>query len=299
MDREVEIIYDNDLYYGSDRYYTSGSNAAYSRLIKSRSKFYRQFRSKRSDSLKVITRYHYGHQIYTPDGIRSIDFEQFDRPYAGWHYLRFQTLNFPGENTANKYGIELGLVGSMSGVGNFQQWWHEAFGILQPRGWEYEIRNEVVMNLSYNRIKNWKLAKKIKIMTNSAIQLGNGKNKVGQEVLLRLGKFNDIMNSAIINSRVSDLIPKIGVYPGDGEEGFAFFSINADYVLSDILIEGSLFNDDSPHTEEINHLVFTQKIGFVYSNYYTTFSFTAYRIGEEVVGGRIHRYLSLSLAFRF
>ncbi len=299
MDRELQLSYDNDVYFLTDRYYSSGANIAYSRFIQPDSKFYRRFRSKRSDALKVITRFHYGHRIYTPNEIKERDVDNFDRPYAGWHYLKFQMLNFPARNTANRYTVEFGLVGNRSGIGNFQEWWHNSFNIEQPRGWQFQISSEPVINLGYDRIKNWRLAKKIKLMTSSGVQLGNGQNKVDQEVMLRVGKFNDLINSSIINSRVSGQMPKRGVYPKDGEEGFVFCGINASYVLSDIFIEGSLFNNESPHTEDIHNLVFIRRWGFMYSNYYVTFFFTFYRVGREVVGGRSHRFLNLNLAFRF
>ena len=131
------------------------------------------------------------------------------------------------------------------------------------------------------------------------MKLGNGQNKLNQEVTLRMGKFNPLNNTSMINSRVSNLVPQLGAYPKNGEEAFVFYSINANYVLSNILIQGSLFNNESPHTEDIHNLVFVQRWGFLYSNYYVTFFFTFYRVGKEVVGGRSHRYLNLNLAFRF
>ncbi|MGD1961716.1 MAG: lipid A-modifier LpxR family protein [Fulvivirga sp.] len=300
MDRELEFTYDNDLIFFTDRYYTSGTNIAYSRLIKPSSNFYRRFSSKRMDSSKLITRYHYGHRIYTPKEIKERDVEEFDRPYAGWHYGRFELLNFPSEDMANKYSIDIGLVGEKSGIGNLHEWWHKALGLTPPRGWQYEIASEPLVNFSYNRIKNWRIIKKVKLITNTGASVGNRKNKFEQEFLLRIGKFNELMNSSVVNSRVDDFIPELGYYPKDGgEEGFFFYSISGSWVLSNILIEGSVFNNESPQTEEADDFVITRKWGFVYSNYYTTFSFTVYRIGEEVIGGRVHRYLNLNLAVRF
>ncbi len=299
MDRELEFTYDNDLLFSTDRYYSSGVNIAYSRAIRSSSNFFRRFSSKRMDSTKLITRYHYGHRIYTPNEIKEPDVDDFDRPYAGWHYLKFEMLNFPSNNVINRFTVDLGIVGRRSGIGNFHQWWHKAVKIVEPRGWDYEIASEPVLNLGYNRMRNWQLAEKIKVITNSGVLVGNGQNRLNQEVLVRVGKFNDLTNSSVFKSRVSHHLPEVGIYPKDGEEGFFFYSITGTYALSDIFIEGSLFNNESPHVEEMNNFIITRKWGFVYSNYYTTFSFTVYRIGQEVVGGRFHRYVSMNLALRF
>ena len=297
MDRELEFTYDNDVYLLTDRYYTSGLNVAYSKLIRPESNFYRRFSSKRSDSSKLVTRYHYGHSIYTPNGIKKRDFNDFDRPYAGWHHLRFEVMNFPNVHTANTFELE--VVGRRSGLGNFQEWWHNAFNIVQPRGWQYQISSEPILNFSYNRTRNWRLTRKIQVMTNSGMKIGNGQNRLNQEVTLRLGKFNALNNSSIMNSRVSHFVPQLGEYLSNGEEAFVFYGLNANYILSNILIQGSLFNNESPHTEDIHNLVFVQRWGFLYSSYYVTFYFTYYRLGKEVVGGRSHRYINLNLAFRF
>lgn len=300
MDRELEFTYDNDLIFLTDRYYSSGVNIAYSKLIKANTAFYNRFSSSKIDSSKLITRIHYGHRIFTSRDIKESDVELFDRPYAGWHYLKFDLMNFPNQEEVNRYSIDIGLVGEQSGIGNFHEWWHRQFGITSPRGWRYEIENEVLLNVNYNRIKNWKLTKKIKLITNSGVSVGNRENKIEQEAILRLGKFNELMNTSLINSRVDNIIPELGYYPKDGgEEGFLFLSITGSYFLTNMFVEGSLFNQSSPHTAELENLLITQKWGFLYSNYYTTFSFTFYRIGKELVGGRVHRYLSLNLSFRF
>lgn len=300
MDRELELTYDNDLILFTDRYYTSGVNVAYSRLINRESRFYKSFSSKKSDSSKLIYRIHYGHRIYTSKEIKEKDVQQFDRPYAGWHYLKFDMMNFPKPEVANTYSMDVGMVGEMSGIGNFHVWWHRGVGITTPRGWEYEVANEVLINFRYNRIKNWHLGRRIKFITNSAISAGNRENKLEQELVVRIGKFNELMNTSYVNSRVADFIPELGYYPKDGgEEGFLFLGISGSFVLSNIFIEGSLFNNNSPQTAEIENFLIVRKWGFVYSNYYTTFSFTAYRLGTELVGGKVHRYLNLNLAFRF
>ncbi len=201
---------------------------------------------------------------------------------------------------ANSYSVDLGLVGERSGIGNFHEWWHRGVGITTPRGWKYEIATEQLVNFSYNRIKDWRLLKKVHLVTTSGISVGNRENKLEQEVLMRIGKFNDLMNTSLINSRVDDIIPELGYYPKDGgEEGFFFYGISGSHVLSNVLIEGSLFNDRSPQTAELEEFVITRRWGFVYSNYYTTLSFTVHRISQEFIGGRVHRYLNLNLAFRF
>nr|WP_040495178.1 lipid A deacylase LpxR family protein [Fulvivirga imtechensis] len=299
MDRELLFRYDNDLIFMTDRYYTSGVNITYSRLIKPESDFYKFFCSKKSDSSKLITHYDYGHKMFTPRKISEKDVEDFDRPYAGWHYVALRVQNFPNFNNTNKYQIEVGLVGEVSGIGQFQEWWHDKLGIMQPKGWEHEIENELVINLTYNRLRSWGLIKGVDIITDSGVKFGNGQNKLSQGATLRLGDFNTLNNSGFSESRVSFKRPKYNPVKDEIDEVFFFYGVTAHQVLSNIFIQGSLLSDDSPHTEHLEEFVITRQWGIMLSNYYTTFYFTVHRISPEVVGGRVHRFLSLNLSFRF
>jgi len=299
MDRELSFSYDNDLYFGTDQYYTSGANIVYGRLLHQGSKWYDRFKSKRSDSLKVIARLQYGHKIFTPSKIKNRFATQFDRPYAGWHYIKFHVQNFHGVNSSNLYRVELGLVGKQSGIGNFHVWWHEQFGFPTPKGWKYQISNEVILNLAYNRQMMWSPVRRIGFYSNTGVKVGNGMNMASQELVARYGKANRLINSAFANSRLDKIIPKIGNKDPEEEEGFLFYGFEGRYMLSNIFIEGSLINQETLHTEDLETFVLVRKWGFMYSNYYTTFYFTVYKLSKEVVGAKKHRYVSLNLIFRF
>jgi len=299
IDRELHFRYDNDLYFGTDQYYTSGVDITYGRIINKESNFYERFKSRRSDSLKLIGRIQYGHKIFTPSKIKEKYVTRFDRPYAGWHYLKFHLQNHPGENIVNRYMIELGLVGGMSGIGNFHTWWHEKMGFPQPRGWQYEIGNEVILNFAYNRSMMWSPVRRIGFFSDTGIKLGNGINQATQELSLRYGKANRLFNSAKRGSRLSKHIPVVGNSDPEEEEGFFFYGIEGRYILNNVFIEGSLIRNEVLHQEELEKYVIVKKWGFIYSNYYTTFSFVVYNISPENKGARRHRYISVNLALRF
>jgi len=301
MDRELNLSYDNDSYFGSDQYYTSGMHVTYSRHVKSQKWFYRKFSSKKSDSSKLIIRYSYGHKMFTPSNIKikPEQVSKIDRPYAGWHYAALTTDNYPSPNSKNSYKITIGLLGEQSGIGNFQEWWHNAFRIKQPRGWRSQISNQAILNLQYNRLQSFQIYDKMDIITDSHVTFGNGANKIGQSALVRWGDPNPLNNTAIASSRLSNATPELTKADSQKDEFFLFYGFNAQYVFSDAFIQGSLFNDNSPITKDIKHLVYIQKIGFMYSHYFTTLALTSYSISREVVGAKIHRYISLDLALRF
>lgn len=301
INREINFSYENDNFFGTDQYYTSGAQLSYSRHVKLSSKFYRRFSSKKTDSSKLIVRYTYGHQMMTPSDIRirPEKISKADRPYAGWHYATFSIDNYPSSKVKNSYQITVGLIGEESGIGNFHEWWHKSLGIKHPKGWDTEINNEAIVNLHYNRLQAFKIYKSVNVVTNSHLLFGNGANKIGQSAIFRLGKSNPLNNSSFANSRLSSLIPQIRNTDSQEEEGFVFYGWDTNYVLSDVFIEGSLLNDNSPYVKDAESFVYTRKYGFMYSNYYTSFSVIVYKISKEVIGGKAHRYISIQLALRY
>ena len=299
IDQEFSISYDNDIVFFTDQYYTSGVDVSYALLLENKGPFYNFFKNRLQDTSKVIIRFNYSHKIFTPSKIKEPDVTKRDRPYAGWQALTATVTNFPKVNATNKYSLEIGLVGQQSGMGNFQQWYHKRNGITSPLGWEYQIANEVVFNLGYNRKESLIEEKIIDVSGELDFKLGNGVSSAGVGALTRLGRFNNLNNSAYSDSRLSTSIPTIGNSDNEEVESFLFFGFKADYIFNNIFIEGSPFNDNSLHIEELENGLITQQYGYMYSNYYTTVVLTIYRLSPEIVGANKQHYLQVALFLRF
>ncbi len=301
MDRELHISYDNDFYFATDQYYTSGLNVTYARILDQGTKLYSRFKSRRSDTLKVIGRIQYGHKIFTPSKIKKRNVNDFDRPYAGWHYIKLHAQNHPGVNSVNRYVLTLGVVGESSGIGNFQEWWHDKFGFPQPRGWDYQIRNEFILNFDYNRMMYWSPVKNIGFLSDTGVKVGNGVTGATQHVQVRYGRSGRLFNSGAGSSRISNHIPMVGNADPEEEEGYFFYGFEGRYILNNVFIEGTIIDEEreSPHVEELETFVIVRKYGFTYTNYYTSFTVAVYKMTPENKGAKAHRYVSLSLALRF
>jgi hypothetical protein len=299
--REINFSYDNDVYFGTDQYYSSGATLHYSRLVDHANRLYHKLSKHNTDSSKLIIRYSYGHKIFTPNKIKVAPQEilKGDRPYAGWHFMGLSVDNFPSINSKNSYRLTLGMVGDKSGIGNFHEWWHDKLNMPHPTGWDSEIQNELVLNLGYNRLQTLKIYKGMDLVTDSKLTLGNGSNQIGQAATVRWGKVNPIDNSTFAHSRLSHTIPQLGNPSLNEEELFIFYGWDANYVLSNIFIQGSIFNDRSPLTKDIEPFVFIRKYGFMYSNHYASLAITVYKISREIVDSDIQRYISLEFAFRY
>lgn len=298
-DREFSGFYDNDIFFITDQYYTSGIQLSYGRITKQGSLLEKVFNKNKQDASKLISRYTYGHKIFTPLKIRERLVELRDRPYAGWHYGGFEITKVKHQQFSYLIALTAGVVGEKSGIGNFQKWYHANTGITAPIGWEYQIENEFIVEFAYSLFHRAELAKRIDIVNKPTIAFGNLRPSIGHELRARIGKKNGLDDSSINNTRLSERIPTIGDYDPKQEEAYFFIGLRGEYIFHNTLIEGSLFKNESPHTEEAEPFVISQIFGGVYSTYYASFTLTIERLSDEVVNGDSHRFVRFALSFRF
>ena len=297
--REVCLVADNDIFAFQDYYYTAGQDFIYRTLLRPGSRWNKLLRSPASvDSGKTILQFRYGFKIFTPSDIVTTDPGKMDRLYAGWQFVNATVSNFPSSTSANQYQLEIGVVGKNSGMEQLQEWMHHYARFDLPRGWNYQIRNEVVVNAAYRRWKNWRLAKDFDIVSQSSIAAGTGKNEIAQEIAVRVMQFNDLSNSVFANSRLSwDNRNQGRKRP---IEFFLFAATGIHYVFSNILIEGSLFKgNQTPFATPKEPWVFQTRYGLMFSKHDISYSITMYHLSSEVANGDTHTYFSLSLAVRF
>ena len=297
--REVSLVSENDYLAIEDYYYTAGQDILYRRLVQPNSRLHRFLKPRgASDSSKIIVEYHYGVKIYTPYDIDQTNVTKLDRPYAGWNFGNITFSNFPSIRKSNQYQLEMGLVGPVSGMENLQRWIHELTHYTLPKGWKYQIPNELVVNVCYARLQNWRLTNDLDIVSESAAQAGTGSNKVSQELTMRVIQFNDIGNSVFTNSRLSWDSRSQG--RGRQFEFFFFFGAGVQYVVSNIFIEGSLFSTSkSQFTAQHEPWVLTRKYGLMFSKHDISWSITFHHLSKEMKVGESHDYASLALSVRF
>jgi len=152
---------ENDLYTGSDRDYTNGIKLTW---ISPDLAEYREDPRLPSWSIPLIDALPFtdgngyrktislsvGQDIYTPTDTKSTNGQDDDRPYAGISYL---AVGFNSRNTRvmNAWEITLGIVGPHSYAEEMQKAVHEWTNSDYPMGWERQIEDELLLNLSYER----------------------------------------------------------------------------------------------------------------------------------------------------
>ena len=157
-DRAIWMVeYENDLFVGKDRYYTSGIRL--SRIAEAREapswleSIARRFPG--FDNHDVLPyRLSIGHNIYTPADIENPRFPPHDRPYAAWLYTQFSTGTLQ-PNGADRVRVGLGLVGPAALGRQVQKYAHELIDSPAPVGWDTQLRNEPTLQLGYDRTRRF------------------------------------------------------------------------------------------------------------------------------------------------
>lgn len=287
LSKEFSIANENDFYLfqESDRYYSNGL------LI-----HYRWIPNKilQLDSIKTIFDIELSHKFYTPQDLLLTDVNDFDRPYAGMLYAGFNYYQYRRKHNRRSIGIDLGLVGQATGAEVFQDWYHSLVGFPDPRGWRYQIPNELFINIKGGFSRQYRvLPQKIDIVSSTDFSLGTAFTHVFQRVDLRAGKLQWFRNSAFSNALIGAGSEKIT------KQYYFFLGYGAQYVMQNITIDGSLWANDAPHTERSLPWVQHMRFGFASSTKKSTFKMTYNWLSPEVRGIRNHAYVSLELLLRF
>lgn len=150
--KAVFLSYANDLFAGTDRYFTQGvalgvrhSSLESLDLLRFLSPVER-FRSTYSITLK--------HDAYTPSTIRADSILLGDRPYAATATLQLDCISYDSEKKTFFYNaLTLGVIGPAAKGREIQTAIHRATGDFLPLGWQYQIRNDILLNytLRYER----------------------------------------------------------------------------------------------------------------------------------------------------
>lgn len=286
--KELSFLHDNDLLLVTDRYYTAGFDLTY-RSVLQRNSFL-----KSTDSTKVIIYYRLGNKMFTPKVIRTADIGLMDRPYAGWIFANAGITRYRNERAADQFELEVGLIGESSGMSRLQKWWHKKLGVLVPRGWDSQIRDEVVINVHYQYARQFVLTKGIELMSKSAVFGGTGNNRLSQQIMLRAGDLNPLNQSVFFNGRLGSKQVK------HNKEFFFYVGFEMDYVFSNIFIEGSLFDSNpSPLTEKIIPFVTRNTYGIMHATDNSSFVFGFSFLSKEIERAQKHAMMVILYSHRF
>ena len=284
---------DNDayLFYGQDRYYTNGLFIYFRHATDQK---------KLGEKLEKLTyEISAGQKMYNPISGYRPDPTTQDRPFAGYLYTGGNVNLYYKKESVLKAGLEVGVIGPDALGKEAQQLLHDIVGFYTIDGWQYQIKNELAVNLSaqYTQLLHRSAKKDVDFSFEGYANVGTTYSGAGAGVLFRAGNINQLFNSASTNSIISNnsktekLVKK---------EIFFYAKPQINYVAYDATIQGSMFNDDSPVTFDAKPLVFAQQLGVNYSTPRFTFDYSILFKSKELKSvAKAHQYGTIAMYYRF
>lgn len=224
--RQLELRHDNDVFGGSDRYYTTGNFITYR---------YGLTGARYAENPEQIS-FTLQQEIYTPTNKLARNTDNLDRPYAGFLGISVGWSKANPSTLVNG-SVLLGVAGPASGAEAFQSFFH-SLGIGAEFEWFQQIENSVHINTYLDYIKEWQLVQGswgLIAAIKPGFAVGTKDVFAQQEVAFFFGKRNELRQSLAYN--------QLGVLQ---DELFVKLRANYRYVKHDGMLEGNLVSDQSP-----------------------------------------------------
>jgi hypothetical protein len=248
---------DNDLFGGSDRYYTNGIRLAW------RSPAYAP-----PDWLAAVGRFGapllppdgerrwglaLGQNLYTPEDISREDPDPDDRPYAAWLYGAFN-LSSATATSLSRLEVQLGVVGPAALGEQAQNTVHRINRGQEAQGWDAQLANEPGLNVIASRI--WRFNRPlggedsdwaVGALPSLTASLGNINTHAAAGFTVRFGRGLDVdFGPPRIRPSVSGSSFVRRVH---GWGGYVFAGIEGRAVARNIFLDGNTFQD-SPSVDK-------------------------------------------------
>ncbi|WP_299013353.1 lipid A deacylase LpxR family protein [uncultured Photobacterium sp.] len=205
-----------------------------------------------------------GQQMWTPEDIEQPLPIENERPYAGLLFLESGIYQY-SPKLVDKYTAMIGVVGPNSFAEDGQKFIHGIIGSDEPIGWDYQIENQVVFNLGYQRhrllSRNDAVGfEQYDLSTVGRINAGNFQSELAFGSIARWG------NRLETNFGTTGFSPgrfvDISVLSASPKGYFLFAGIEGRYRFNDITVEGD--RPDEVPDNRIEHIQATAVLGGVF-----------------------------------
>ena len=247
--QRLQVLWANDFFFLTDRYYTNGVEIEYHRQQLGNSVLSRLLFDPLVDS-KPIYSLVLKHEIYTPRNVLG-DPSFNDRPYAGVLLLGFKGAFYDVDHQyVLSSTIQAGLLGRWAGGQFVQNGIHFLLPASEPiPGWDFQIHQDVLLSYLVDYQKLLLDRGDFQIDALAATSLGLPLTDFSGGIRLRYGK------------GVTFFTPQ-HLLSVEGMQYNFFAEASARYVVYDATLQGGVFNRGSPHTIEIiNPLLAQVKAG--------------------------------------
>ncbi len=274
--------YDNDFFSANDYYYTQG----YSFEL-ANSKLKKNPLNKILLGLKDSTITHgiaFEHFGFTPTRIRHDEILLNDRPFAACLMLKSYKISTDRTRKLRLSSLlSTGIIGPGAFGGEMQETIHKWIGGVEPKGWQHQIRNGIILNYDMNLEKAAFISKYLNINYNGNLRFGTLNTKAQSGFTVVVGRYHNTFDQ-------------------ESKKKYQFYIFSqplVNFIAHDATLQGDFFTE-SPYTinsSAIKRVNFQNNFGAivqlnkVYLEYYQTV------IGKEFKTGKSHRWGGLKIGF--
>jgi hypothetical protein len=280
---------DNDAYLaiGQDKYYTNGIFISY--------RFVNTPKKENTALAKQFTQLEIGQKMYNAQSGYIPDMVYVDRPITAYLYAGASKHWFYTSENSLSLGVQVGTIGPNALGRQAQEFIHKFGGFYPPKGWEYQLNNEIGLNfnMAYTHFLHRSPSKKLDLSTHTGANLGNTYSGLSAGFTLRTGTMNSLHATAYNRSNLSGEISK--------NEFFFFAKPQLDWVAYDASISGGLFiKDKGPITFNSKPWVLSQEFGLVFAqkrwSAQLSYTFKTHEINSPA---KAHQFGSIATYYQF
>ncbi len=282
------IYIENDIVAGTDEYYTNGVKLSWQSadLVDWGQSGWRQ---RFIEALPFINRrggqksvgFALGQNIYTPRDTKLVAPDPIDRPYAGWSYLE---LAFVSKTPviSDTIGIQVGIIGPHSLSEDSQRLVHQWTNKAISRGWDYQLRDELGVNLVYERrarLYGRALVQTlgIDLVPHVGASIGNVQTYANAGGTLRLGLnlptdfgVQLARPGSVGGTPTDDLDPRVAL--DRNFSVYIFGAVDGRAVARDIFLDGNTFRSSRSVSKEPFVADLSAGIGFIAGRWQFTYT---------------------------
>jgi hypothetical protein len=299
----LSILFENDIFYNTDRDYTNGLAIAWTTAPAETPEFavdlardvpfFGQFG-------EVRTTYAIGQNIYTPKNLHLVDPPTTDRPYAGFLYLAMGVSQM-SDRDLDELQVQLGVIGPDSLAQESQTFVHSILNDTIPKGWGYQLHNEP--GLVINDEHSWRafysgtlLGFSFDVDPHVGASVGNVYDYVNAGAMARFGlNLPDDYGP----TRIDPSLPGTNFFEPTGALSlYAFGGVDGRAIARNLFLDGNTF-EDSRHVTKIP-LVGDLQLGLAMAMDSWRLTFThVFRTREYTTQPRADQFGAVNLSVRF
>ncbi|QNH62160.1 lipid A deacylase LpxR family protein [Hymenobacter sediminicola] len=295
-DRLVYYTFANDAFFRTDYYFTQGQTLTLVLPALRHSPVNRILGPVPTGSI----RYHgirLRYDGFTPLRIQDPFIRVGDRPYASYWYADFfRVANQPTRKFRLTTALNLGFMGPAAGAKGFQTKLHEWLDAPTPRGWDYQIRNDLVLGYAARAEKQLlAVGRGAELIGSADASLGTLYTYAGAGARLRVGLLNPYFDNLGVSGPASRAGQRRVQLYAEGQ-------LEGRLVGYDATLQGGLFRSDNPYTLPANAISrtvarSTATLGLGYAG--VRLEASAVQISPEFNGARSHKWVQFGVRVGF